>query len=392
MEKEKLISAYTFPQKTSSDGYYHIAVADSSKKTGRKHIKAKTLDELKEKVYQFERGINGKTKKTFQDVFEIVQDEKLKYCKNPEKRLSVQNTISRNRSEYRRFFEGTEFERKYVSDISKKDIENIILANLQRLDLKKKGFASMKSILKSVFDLAYNEYWIEDNPYTRVDTKKYRDLLVADTPVSERVHSDSEVKKMLDYIHKQQSEKPSYIVPFALEFQMTCGLRRGEVAPFAWNNVFDDHILISREQVTVKAHDNIKEHFEIVEHTKTYKDRVYPMTEDLKEFLDRLRFIHMKNNWNSEFLFPADTENGCINNVVVYRFYHRMCNKLSIKIDPNFIKGTHAFRRNCITDVINKTNGNVIMASRLFGNSPDVATKNYYTGLNLDEAREVLNA
>ena len=44
------------------------------------------------------------------------------------------------------------------------------------------------------------------------------------------------------------------------------------------------------------------------------------------------------------------------------------------------IKGTHSFRRNAITDVVNAAGGNIIMASQLFGNSPEVAKRNYYAG------------
>lgn len=55
------------------------------------------------------------------------------------------------------------------------------------------------------------------------------------------------------------------------------------------------------------------------------------------------------------------------------------------------MKGTHSFRRNAITDVVNASGGNIILASNLFGNSPEVAKKNYYTGVNVDEALEVLN-
>ena len=62
-----------------------------------------------------------------------------------------------------------------------------------------------------------------------------------------------------------------------------------------------------------------------------------------------------------------------------------------IKISRAEIKGTHSFRRNAITDVVNSTGGNVVLASKLFGNSPEVACKNYYTGIDLNEALEALN-
>lgn len=84
-------------------------------------------------------------------------------------------------------------------------------------------------------------------------------------------------------------------------------------------------------------------------------------------------------------------ENGIITNNTVYNFYRRMCKKLDIEISRELIKGTHSFRRNAITDVVNATGGNTIMASQLFGNSPEVAKRNYYTGADLKDAMQVLN-
>ena len=62
MEKERLLSRYNLPSKPSSDGYYHVYLADPGKKSGRRQIKARSLDNLKEKIYEYERGLYGNTK------------------------------------------------------------------------------------------------------------------------------------------------------------------------------------------------------------------------------------------------------------------------------------------------------------------------------------------
>ncbi len=67
-----------------------------------------------------------------------------------------------------------------------------------------------------------------------------------------------------------------------------------------------------------------------------------------------------------------------------------MCKSLEIKTSREVIKGTHSFRRNAITATVNKSGGNIVMAAKLFGNTPEVADSNYYTGLNLDEAKAVI--
>lgn len=52
--------------------------------------------------------------------------------------------------------------------------------------------------------------------------------------------------------------------------------------------------------------------------------------------------------------------------------------------------GPHSFRRNGITKVTNNSGGDLILASQLFGNSPKTAKSNYYTGLNLEKAKMIL--
>ena len=94
---------------------------------------------------------------------------------------------------------------------------------------------------------------------------------------------------------------------------------------------------------------------------------------------------------DSEFLFPADTENGTIINNMVYQFYSRTCKKLGIKICREETKGPHSFRRNAVTDVVNASGGDTTLAAGLFGHSPAVAKRNYYTGIDEEKALEVLN-
>ena len=167
-ENEILLSNYNFPSHPSSDGYYHIYVSDDTKKSGRKAIKSKTIKGLQEKVILHEKSASGSARKRFKDVFKIVLSNKLLYIKSTEKLISAKNTVIRTESDYRRYFSGTEFEKKFIDEITKKDVENICLLNLQRYEMRKKAFASLRGILKSVFDYAFSEYLINDNIYNRV--------------------------------------------------------------------------------------------------------------------------------------------------------------------------------------------------------------------------------
>lgn len=391
MEKEMICSEYyTFPDKPSSDGFYHLYLKDPDAKSGRRQIKARDLENLKEKVYEFETGTHGRAKRTFKRCFELVMQEKLMYVKDEEKKLSTQNTILTTKSTYKRFFEGTAFENLPVDEITKETIEKLCFMTLSKNDVRKKAFSSMKGILRSVLTFAYENYWIGDNPFMRVNFKKYNDMIVKSEPASKRVHSSGDFENMLDYIHAYQKKKPGYIVPYALELQMLMGLRRGEVAPLTWKDILSDRISISREQITVKGKQT---EYVIVNHTKTYVDRVFPITDDIRDLLERIRQVQDIYYPNSNYLFPScDNPEKPINNNVVYKFYGRMCRNLGIKISRDQIKGPHSFRRNGITKICNSAGGNIVLASMLYGNSPECASRNYYTGLDLVTARQLLES
>ena len=253
----------------------------------------------------------------------------------------------------------------------------------------------MKSIIKKVFDLCYREYWILDNAYARINwsDRRFANMILPDKDVSERGYSDEEMEKIRCYLREKHLANPAYLPAYALEMQIIMGLRRGEVPALRWSDIHESHIDIRREQITVKRNGGSeKEYFKIVNHTKTNKNRRYPITKELRQILEKLLAVHRKNNINSEYLFPAQSQTGVITNNAVYNFYRRMCKKLDIPISRDLIRGPHGFRRNAITDVVERSGGNIIMAAQLFGNSPEVAKKNYYTGLNMATALNVLDA
>lgn len=375
---------------SEKENRWRTTINDTTKVSGRRSVARQNRKDLEKFLLEYYHlQLNNEQEeaaKTFKEIFQIVQQSKLEYIKTPEKRISAQNTSIKNQSDYKRYFSNTNFEETAIDKITKKDVEEICLLNLRRYNMKKKAFLALRGILKSVFDFAYSEYLINDNIYQRILFKKFNDMLIPDTPTSKRVHTPEEVSMFLEELHRKQKNRPKYSSYWALEMQILMGLRRGEIPPLRWNeDIHHLSISITREQLTDGGN------YVIVDHTKNHKDRSFPVTEDLREFLERLKVMHDKYYPDSNFLFPADTPNGCITNNAVYLVYQGICQSLGIEIVKDEIKGPHSFRRNAITDVINSTNGNAVLASSLFGNSPDVARKNYYTGVDLAAAKEILD-
>ena len=393
MKRESVLKDYVFPSKASSDGYYHISVKDVTKKNGRRQLKAKTLSELKDKTYFFLTGQSpiARNEKTFNRAFKECMDEKLKYVKKKERLVSVKNSVSKYQFDYNRFFKGTAFEAMKIDDISAKDIENIVYMNLERYSLKKKSALAMRTVLSITFKYAYNAEWIKDNPYLRANFKKFTDMIVSDTPLVERAHSAEDVQRIINVLHEYNKKKPDYIPAYALECQIYMGARRGEIPPLTWDDIRNGCIFVHKELLMQKKFEGQKEQFVVVDHTKTNKDRNFPITNDLADLLERLQKVHDTYYEDSKYLFPADNENGCITTLIVYQLYKRICDKLGLKISKEAIKGTHSFRRNAITTLVNRSGGNLIMAAKIYGNSPEVIENNYFTQTDLDRARSLIN-
>ena len=72
-------------------------------------------------------------------------------------------------------------------------------------------------------------------------------------------------------------------------------------------------------------------------------------------------------------------------------FYRRMCRALEIPVCQDTVRGTHAFRRNAISRYVNLEGGSIEDAARLFGNSALVAEKHYFTGMDVERFRKVLD-
>ena len=84
----------------------------------------------------------------FSEVFSLALDEKASYIKFQDKKISFRNTLAKYKSDYKRFISNTPIEDKMIDQITKRDLEGLCIFNLQRYDLRRKSFNSLKTILR----------------------------------------------------------------------------------------------------------------------------------------------------------------------------------------------------------------------------------------------------
>lgn len=213
---------------------WRTTIEDLTKVSGRRSIARKTRRELELFLLQHYHVQLSKVDMIsipFKEAFEQGLENKLRHKKDKEALISAKNTAKKTSSEYRRFFAGTDFELKAVDSITKEDIEDICFFNLERYDLRKKAFLSMRGIIKSTLEFAYRKKWSDENAYHRVNFKEFDDMLIAETPIEIRAHSDAEVDAILAELHQKQTSRPSCSSYWALEMQILAGLRCGEIPP-----------------------------------------------------------------------------------------------------------------------------------------------------------------
>ncbi|MGN0336725.1 MAG: tyrosine-type recombinase/integrase [Lachnospiraceae bacterium] len=391
VEREEILSKYTFTDKPDSKGYYRVYVKDITKPKGVKQMYDKNLDNLRERVYQYHLGHVDDGRLTFQSAFQSAQRFKTENNVGSRK-YSIANTIKRNESEYKRYFANTALAEKYLDRITVLQLDAVIRANLRKQPTTKKGLASMRAILNMIYGFACSHLGLQHNTAQLLNWRDYSDMLVEPTAINERIYSDEEFSAIRKYLVDREHSQPRYIPAYAEEWQSLTAMRRGEIPPLLWNDVDFEHgfIYIHQEQITVKGQKGDSN--KIVPYTKNGKSRFYPLGDAEIEFLERLKHVHDCYYSDSPFLFPANSTNGCISNDTVYQFHRRMLLKLNIPVSREYIRGTHAFRRTQISNAMRASNGNVDMVAAMYGNSPQTIREHYYVDTDIEGKRALINA
>lgn len=385
--KEEAIAKYTIPDKPCSDGYYHVRLIDKNGRRSNKQVTARDIPELKEKLYKYEKGIDGSARRTFKEVFELLQESNLECVKNPLDLESKKSTADRNRKDFRRFISGTDLENMYVDDITKKDLDRLIIMNCKRYDLIKSAFNAMRCVLSSTMRFAFEEEMIETNPYMRLRFKKYDQLYFDGADTVDRMFNDIQIQKIKDELEKIHEKRPYQMTAWAVHLELLVNFRPGEAPLLLWEDIHENYFGVCKEQIKTVSGAHLG-----VNHTKTRYNRRVPLTPRVQKLLDRIKAFQSVYYPNTPYLFPNVDGTDCVKKKAVYDCLHRICERCGIQLSSQARKGSSAFRKAGSSKVQTATNPD--FESKIFGHSPEVARKHYLAddGLDMDEAVKILDA
>lgn len=168
---------------------------------------------------------------------------------------------------------------------------------------------------------------------------------------------------------------------FAIEMALLTGMRVGELAGLMWEDIIysDNYIYIRHSEKYNRA---TKEHF--ISTTKNGRERMFPLTNQIKELLARIREYEETKGYLCDFVF-ADASGRLGKG----KISDSMRNKTMSK-EFSSIKSIHAIRRTFNSRL--KCDGvSTTVASSLLGHTERVNDQNYtYDVVSIGQKLEII--
>ena len=323
----------------------------------------KTLQEIEDLIVGFYE--NGFIEEPEAYTFTLAHDRWLESQKEYGK---TNNSIRRYETDWNRFFADSDFRKKNINEISPRDIEIFMINAIKKFNLKRRGADGLYSYISGVFYDAVMDRKIkpEDNPCTYVDKKKFAKFYNTDEKSpEERTVSQEEIVKLIDKVSEDINRKPSYIYPYGVQLALLTGMRVGEIAGLRWRHIRDGLIKICESE----KYDVVeKEYHQSV--TKTGKIRYIPITNQIQEFLDKMKRLQEEYGMIDDFVLSFDSGKLRCKNLTAYM------NHKCEQIEFSSHKSIHAIRRT-FNSYLRYNGVSATEAGSLIGNTPRVNDMHY---------------
>lgn len=356
-KRNEFLEKHSYKIWEGKDGKWRTYLPDE--RNGRKMVKRSSKKEIEEVVIKFYKQKQEQEKpKTFSDAYKhwrIVQDT-----------LISANSIEKYNTDYKRYFENTDFLNKHIEKITEEDIKVFIVSTVKSKKLCKKACKTLFGYIKNTINSARINKMIFDNPIEFLEAKHFYKYCTESSKTQEKkLVSDEDMVRLYQQFYKDYQEQPEYIPTYAVHLATLTGMRVGEIAALSWKCIMNSYIVINKSE---KYNRQTKEYY--IDTTKNGKDRVFPLTDEIRALLDMVKKIEMKNGYICEWVFA--NENGRIHAPVISSCSKNKCRQVGIDE-----KGIHAFRRT-INSKLRCDGVSATIAASLLGHTEEVNGR-YYT-------------
>lgn len=356
-KRKEYLNKHPWSISQGSDGKWRTYLPDE--KRGRRMVKRNSQKEIENVVIDYYKEQEEKVvPKTFSDAYwrwRTVQDE-----------LVSDNTVTKYETDYKRYFEKSEFIQKKIDQITEEDIKVFIVKKIKNLKLCKKACKTLFGYLRNTIKSAKINKMITEDPMENLQAKQfYKYCIEKSKPKEKKIISNTDMKKLYERFQEDYRKKPFYIPTYAVHLASLTGMRVGEISALSWDCITDEYIVINKSE---KYNRKTKEYF--IDKTKNGQERIFPITDEIQNVLNMVRKVEMQNGYMCEWVFA--NEQGRIHAPVISSCSKNKCRQL--KIDE---KGIHAYRKTMNSNM--RCDGvSVTVAAALLGHTEEV-NEQYYT-------------
>lgn len=355
-KRQKYLEQHEFKIWKGNDDKYRTYLPDEKK--GRRLLKRSNKSDIEDEIVNYYKLLEEKSQITFQKMYwkwRKVQDE-----------LVCENTTCKYDTDYIRFFKDTDFEKTVMEKLNEEDIKVFLCSTIKRKTLNKKAAKTLFGYINNVVKSARVNKIIVDNPMEFLEAKQfYKYCTEVKKPIEKKIVSDKEMHLLYEQFNRDYQEQPEYIPTYAVEFATLTGFRVAEISALKWDSITDEYIIVDKSE---KYNRKTKEYY--IDKTKNQKERIFPLTTEIKDLLNRVKKAEMKSGYICEWVFA--NENGRIHAPIISSCTKNKCRQVGITE-----KGIHAYRKTVNSKM--RCNGvSSVVAASLLGHSQEV-NEEYYT-------------
>lgn len=353
-KRKELLEKHPYAITQGKDGRWRTYIPV---KEGRKLLKLSTKEKIEDRLVEYYKSIE-EAPKTFEDMYfkwRKVQDS-----------LVVHNSTIKYDTDYKRYFLDTDFSKKEIEKINEEDIKLFIVGTVKRLELGKKACKTLFGYINNVMRSSRINRTISNNPMEFMEAKQfYKYCKITIRPKDKTIVTDNEMNLLYQQFQEDHQKHPSYIPTYAVEFATLTGMRVGEIAALSWDDITEEYITVRKSE----KYDRVNKTY-FIDTTKNFKEREFPITEEIRKLLHTVKLVEAKNGYFCEWIFA--NENGRVHAPVISSCLKNKCKQVGITE-----KGIHAFRRTLNSEM--RHNGvSPTVAAALLGHT-EAVNENYYT-------------
>lgn len=286
-EKVRKLHNYTITAPTKKGDRWQTYYKDSTGK--RKILRAQTEAELLDKLIPIYLTESHLDKMTFHQLYEEWLEYKKTVTNSP-------NTIKRHKQHYLKYFEPSVLDQKKISQVDELLLETESNRIVKEANLTRKEWGNIKTILNGMFSYAVRKRYLGENPMEKVQIHVKFKQVVRKTGKTETYNTE-ELKNLNKYLDRMYTETGDTAF-LAVKLNFLIGLRVGELASLKWSDYCDiKHLHIVREE----TRNQVTNQYEIVEHTKTNRDRFVALVPKAINILQKI-------DHTGEYIFMRDGE------------------------------------------------------------------------------------